>query len=466
MYLTMGKAQPFAPQRYNDQTKQFECDKATDGGQCSPNLFGPRPGQMDAFGLVQGIVFLNAMRPDLAMFKYFPNNYVEKLKTDAKFESAYIANEGSDEDVALGKQYADGQAAMEASTGPLGTWNADWKNWYTKAAALSDVKSLFESGDEIHANWDGNEGAGARVLASGVSSVGDPTKVFTEIHESQNEFINKLPSPPYPFDDAKNPAFLDSAKRGQALFEKTCAQCHHKSNGDIYDVGTDPNRSRVIYDPRMRLALVALTQAACDYGKNREAMRPAGKRFDDWDGKSHDGRYWCEGNFKDAEEARADILRKVRGNQSGYKADALHGIWMDAPYLHNGSVPNLRELFSVQGSRSARYWRGNINYDQQNAGFMMLPPPKSKAGEGGTAGLPYPDGDSSHGAWFETSSRGNSNGGHEMFFDEVTPKCDPLRNEPGRNFCRVTTGEKKGDWTTQPDGQQKVQDVINFLKVL
>ena len=72
--------------------------------------------------------------------------------------------------------------------------------WAPPVAAPIDIKSLNFSRDRFFANWDGNQGANARALASGTSATGDPRKVNVEIHEPLNPFINHLPPMPYQWD--------------------------------------------------------------------------------------------------------------------------------------------------------------------------------------------------------------------------------------------------------------------------
>jgi hypothetical protein len=40
--------------------------------------------------------------------------------------------------------------------------------------------------------------------------------------------------------------------------------------------------------------------------------------------------------------------------QEGYQSPPLDGVWLRAPYLHNGSVPNMRELLERPEQRSAK----------------------------------------------------------------------------------------------------------------
>ena len=98
--------------------------------------------------------------------------------------------------------------------------------------------------DRYHANWDGNQGASSRTLASGASATGDPRMVNVRIHEPLNPFIDNLPPPPYPFRSVD----LAKAREGKALFRENCASCHKPRNETIYkatDLGVDANRTRV-----------------------------------------------------------------------------------------------------------------------------------------------------------------------------------------------------------------------------
>jgi mono/diheme cytochrome c family protein len=82
---------------------------------------------------------------------------------------------------------------------------------------------------------------------------------------------------------------------------------------------------------------------------------------------------------------------------NGYANTPLDGIWLRAPYLHNGSVPNLRELLMPAAARTKFFYRGNDVYDTQNVGFISNAPT-----EGGRRFFA-----------FNTADRGNGNGGHE-----------------------------------------------------
>ncbi len=74
-----------------------------------------------------------------------------------------------------------------------------------------------------------------------------------------------------------------------------------------------------------------------------------------------------------------------------YKARPLNGIWATAPYLHNGSVPNLDELLKPQAKRIKKFKTGSRVFDPVNVGFVTVEGPFE----------------------FDTMLRGNSNAGHE-----------------------------------------------------
>ena len=53
-----------------------------------------------------------------------------------------------------------------------------------------------------------------------------------------------------------------------------------------------------------------------------------------------------------------------------YKGRPLQGIWATAPYLHNGSVANLRELLLPPAQRMTEFFLGTREFDPVNVGFQ------------------------------------------------------------------------------------------------
>ena len=73
----------------------------------------------------------------------------------------------------------------------------------------------------------------------------------------------------------------------------------------------------------------------------------------------------------------------------------LDGLWIRAPYLHNGSVPFLGELFEPPEKRTKVFYRGLDVYDPERMGFV------SEGDEAKRVGSIY-----------DTSKEGNGNQGH------------------------------------------------------
>ncbi|PON10316.1 hypothetical protein C2W62_50725, partial [Candidatus Entotheonella serta] len=98
-------------------------------------------------------------------------------------------------------------------------------------------------------------------------------------------------------------------------------------------------------------------------------------------------------NRADCYPARFSHFRKTYG----YANMPFDGLWLRAPYLHNGSVPNLRQLLEPSDGRTEVFYIGNDVYDYDNVGFVY-------------------DVEKQNGRrfWrFDTNVPGNGNQGHE-----------------------------------------------------
>ncbi len=103
--------------------------------------------------------------------------------------------------------------------------------------------------------------------------------------------------------------------------------------------------------------------------------------------------------FSAAESAELIGYRKksdgspyVPKNLLAYRARPLDGIWATAPYLHNGSVPNLYELLLPPNERSQVFYFGNLEFDPNKVGLTT--------------------GHNKNGFRFDTRLPGNRNSGH------------------------------------------------------
>ena len=362
-----------------------------------PDVFGDRIGQMDAFGVASGLVAIHTMRKDNSYLKFMqrdnPDNPIlAGLDTVPGFSGRVSLEEA-------GKRIRD-----------------NLQYWAPQVPAPIDIKSLNWSGHRALANWDGNQGAAARAIASGTSATGDPRKVNVRIHEPMNPLINNMPPPPYPFAVDK-----DKARRGMEIFNglglnnpERCAGCHQPNKDWVFDVamlGVDENRSTVTSDVS-RYGLASLVMESCDIFMRKNP-----------------GNDWClprdaQGNvITDWQLSTDDYFKdtpgRVRAGKNGYKADMLHGIWARAPYLHNGSVPTLMHLLCPD-IRPTVFNRGVLFYDQEMVGFEWQVTPQER----------YSQHDVMQVKQYDTRDFGRANRGH-TFGSGLCPDTsdlDPLRD--------------------------------------
>jgi mono/diheme cytochrome c family protein len=358
-----------------------------------PDVLEDRPGQMDAFGIASGLVAIHTLRTDNSFLLF-----VRQDNPKSPIFTGFSKANGLP---------ADTTGMTDAVTDPKLAAERIFKNisaWAPPVPAPVDVKSVNWATHRYHANWDGNQGASSRTLASGASATGDPRMVNVRIHEPLNPFIDNLPSPPYPFASVD----LARAREGKAIFKDKCASCHTPRNKTIYPastLGVDPNRT-MVNTSVSRYGLAALVMEACQiYGRNNE-----GKPGADWCVPKGDWQARLDEYFR-------DTPRRVAEGTNGYKADMLHGIWAQAPYLHNGSVPTLGQLICAP-TRPQRFLRGNLNYDEALVGFEWSDKPKARYAANETILIKE----------YDTTVPGKANTGH-TFGGELCPDTaglDPI----------------------------------------
>ena len=76
----------------------------------------------------------------------------------------------------------------------------------------------------------------------------------------------------------------------------------------------------------------------------------------------------------------------------------LDGVWLRAPYLHNGSVPSLRELLNEPERRPQKFCRGDPLFDWEKVGFVSE--------------LAISDNGCGEYSLYDTALPGNGNAGH------------------------------------------------------
>jgi hypothetical protein len=164
-------------------------------------------------------------------------------------------------------------------------------------------------------------------------------------------FLRALQPPRFPF-------ALDAgiASRGEAVFAQHCADCHAFGGAklgqvtSLKEVGTDP---------------AFLGMWTTNFVERLKAINSPPFRF------------------------------PATRVTDGYVNVPLDGLWLRAPYLHNGSVPTLAALLQPPEQRPKVFYRGSDVYDPEQMGFRSGEP---TAGERGFR--------------YDTALPGNGNQGH------------------------------------------------------
>ena len=315
---------------------------------------------MDAFGIASGLVAIHTRRPD--------NSFLEFVRSDNPKSPIFTGFSKAN------GLPADMPGMTEPVTDPKAAADRIFKNisaWAPPVPAPIDVKSVNWAIERYHANWDGNQGASSRTLASGASATGDPRMVNVRIHEPLNPFIDNLPPPPYPFASVD----LARAREGKALFKAKCATCHTPRQPDDLS-GVEARRRSQSDDGEYQR--VALRPRGAGHGGLRD-LRP------EQQGQAR--RRLVRARRATGRRGSTSTSATRRGAwpraRNGYKADMLHGIWAQAPYLHNGSVPTLGQLVCA-ATRPREFLRGNLNYDEALVGFEWAERPTARYGPNDT----------------------------------------------------------------------------------
>jgi hypothetical protein len=192
---------------------------------------------------------------------------------------------------------------------------------------------LHGKGEKMWHFWDGCNNSIEESIAGHIAAAAafGTTIDWKSIGRIQNWLVNLKP-PNYPF-----PINQQLGTKGEALYGKYCTSCHGRNGRDFSgeEVGMVTPIEEVKTD---RHRLDSYTYSLV---QNQIALSP------------------------DIQS----IFRHFR-KTFGYANVPLDGIWLRAPYLHNGSVPTLRDLLNPANERPPVFYRGYDVFDQEKVGFV------------------------------------------------------------------------------------------------
>ena len=218
-----------------------------------------------------------------------------------------------------------------------------------------DLPSLWNQRirEKMWLHWDGNNNSvQERNKSAAIGAGATPDSLKLDSMKRIEDWIMDLKPPAYP----QNRIDAALAQKGAAIYKQECASCHDPDGSQvgqvtpIAEVGTDRERLDSFSPP---LA---------------EKMNTIGE-----------GREWRFSHFRKTD---------------GYANAPLDGVWLRAPYLHNGSIPTLRALLNPD-QRPAEFYRAYDVYDWVNVGFVSSGPDAEREG-----------------VRYSTRDKGNSNAGH------------------------------------------------------
>ena len=204
----------------------------------------------------------------------------------------------------------------------------------TELEGISDYPSIWNQGPRqtMRLHWDGNNNDASERNRTAALALVSPTTIDFDSLERIRTWLMEIEAPQYPYAIDRT-----LASKGKLIFENNCASCHTEQGANIgqitpiEEVQTDRGRiDSYTYElaSNQNLTFSGITYKGVD------------QRF------SH---------FK---------------KTNGYTNSLLDGIWLRSPYLHNGSVPTLRDLLKKPADRPKTFYRGYDVYDRENVGYV------------------------------------------------------------------------------------------------
>ncbi|MCA9234316.1 MAG: hypothetical protein KDA44_02540 [Planctomycetales bacterium] len=283
------------------------------------------------------------------------------------------------------------------------------------ADAPVNYPAIWDAPQHVHVQWNGavdntarfgplGRNAGQVVGVFGLVDVegafgGYDSSINFDSLERAEELVTKLWSPEWPVEFGLD---QEKASAGRAVYRANCIQCHalidrddprRRANDALIPInrihgrdgvlGTDPLAARNWQDRRAAVGMLAGRLKTLPF-QGRFPESPAtdvpareilshvvfnsiARSFVPWrDELTLDDERASGAMVFSADAAQETLMR--------YKARPLNGVWSTAPFLHNGSVPNMVELLKPPSDRSKRFRVGTTHFDPVAIGYENAGP--------------------------------------------------------------------------------------------
>jgi hypothetical protein len=203
---------------------------------------------------------------------------------------------------------------------------------------IADFPSIFNQGprEGMHLHWDGdNTSLAERNLSAAIGAGVTPDSVDFDAIDRVARWVKTLQPPPSPYQPDAT-----AVARGRDIFMSQCSACHGFADSGGYrfigsTIGQVEPNDKLRADPHR---LDSYTEKFREFQLANFFV-----------GTPHQFKYFVKTN--------------------GYANLPLDGLWLRAPYLHNGSIPTLAALLQAPGQRPITFIRGVDRLDMKNGGF-------------------------------------------------------------------------------------------------
>lgn len=210
-------------------------------------------------------------------------------------------------------------------------------------------------------HWDGNNNSvEERNKSAAIGAGATPDSLNLASMKRIEDWILDLKPPAYPAER------IDAAlaATGAPIYQRECARCHEPGSPQVGQV-----------------------TPIAEIGTDRERLDSFSAELSTRMNTIGEGHPWKFSHFRKTD---------------GYANAPLDGLWLRAPYLHNGSVPTLRALLTP-AERPVEFFRAYDVYNWSDVGFTSSGPDAEREG-----------------VRFNTRERGNGKGGH-MYGSTLDP---------------------------------------------